>query len=92
MVWRLNVILRHLRRLGLEQNIDVRGFDIGCGHGALQRQLHSANSWRIDGCARGRWPGRQQLAGAENTLSPGDLGIIVNSRLLEGKAPDAKYG
>jgi hypothetical protein len=25
MVWRLNVILRHLRRLGLEQNIDVRG-------------------------------------------------------------------
>jgi 2-polyprenyl-3-methyl-5-hydroxy-6-metoxy-1,4-benzoquinol methylase len=50
MVWRLNVILRHLRRLGFDENTEVRGFDIGCGHGALQRQLHSAKSWTIDGC------------------------------------------
>ncbi len=50
MVWRLNVILRHLRRLRRDENTEVRGFDIGCGHGALQRQLQHANSWVIDGC------------------------------------------
>jgi SAM-dependent methyltransferase len=36
--------------LRLDNNTRVRGFDIGCGHGTLQRQLHSANSWAIDGC------------------------------------------
>jgi 2-polyprenyl-3-methyl-5-hydroxy-6-metoxy-1,4-benzoquinol methylase len=50
MAWRLNVILRHLRRLEIDGGAALRGFDIGCGHGAFQRQLHSANAWTIDGC------------------------------------------
>lgn len=50
MTWRLRVILRHLRRLGIDESASVEGFDIGCGHGAFQRQLYAANSWTIDGC------------------------------------------
>lgn len=50
MTWRLNVILRQLRRLKIDGRAAVKGFDIGCGHGAFQRQLHAASSWTIDGC------------------------------------------
>jgi SAM-dependent methyltransferase len=50
MVWRLNVILRHLGRLKLDSNAALKGLDIGCGHGAVQRQLHTATAWIIDGC------------------------------------------
>ena len=50
MLWRLNVILRHLRQLKIDDITMLKGFDIGCGHGAFQRQLHSALSWSIDGC------------------------------------------
>jgi 2-polyprenyl-3-methyl-5-hydroxy-6-metoxy-1,4-benzoquinol methylase len=50
MTWRLNVILRHLRRLKIDGNADLKGFDVGCGRGAFQRQMHSARPWTIDGC------------------------------------------
>jgi SAM-dependent methyltransferase len=50
MTWRLKVILRHLHRLKIDDRAPLKGFDVGCGHGAVQRQLHSANSWTIDGC------------------------------------------
>jgi len=50
MTWRLNVILRHLDRLNIDGRAALKGFDIGCGHGAFQRQLQSTNSWAIDGC------------------------------------------
>lgn len=50
MTWRLNVILRHLRRLKIDGRAALKGFDIGCGHGAFQRQLQSTDSWAIDGC------------------------------------------
>jgi SAM-dependent methyltransferase len=50
MTWRLNVILRHLRRLKVDDRAALMGFDVGCGHGAFQRQLHAANSWTVDGC------------------------------------------
>ena len=50
MIWRLEVILRHLRRLKINDRAALKGFDVGCGHGAFQRQLHTMNSWTIDGC------------------------------------------
>lgn len=50
MTWRLNVVLRHLRRLKIDWKTDVKGFDVGCGRGAFQRQMHSATPWTIDGC------------------------------------------
>lgn len=50
MEWRRNVILRHLERLHLDIRAPLNGFDIGCGHGAFQRQLTSVTSWTIDGC------------------------------------------
>jgi 2-polyprenyl-3-methyl-5-hydroxy-6-metoxy-1,4-benzoquinol methylase len=50
MTWRLRVILQFLRHLKIESDAPIRGFEIGCGHGAFQRQLNSVNSWTIDGC------------------------------------------
>ena len=50
MTWRLRVILEHLRRLSLEGRAEVKAFDIGCGHGAFQRQMRAVSSWTIDGC------------------------------------------
>src|ERR1700747_3466243 len=50
MTWRLRVILRQLRGLKIGDRAAVKGFDIGCGHGAFQRQLHAASPWMIDGC------------------------------------------
>ena len=50
MTWRLRVILEHLRRLNFEDRVEVKAFDIGCGHGAFQRQMHAVSSWTIDGC------------------------------------------
>jgi 2-polyprenyl-3-methyl-5-hydroxy-6-metoxy-1,4-benzoquinol methylase len=50
MTWRLNVILRYLRGLKIDGCAALTGFDVGCGRGAFQRQLHSAKSWAIDGC------------------------------------------
>ena len=50
MTWRLNVILRHLRRLEIDGSVGIRGFDVGYGRGAFQRQMHSAKPWTIDGC------------------------------------------
>jgi SAM-dependent methyltransferase len=50
MTWRLNVVLRQLQRLKIDSRAAIRGFDVGCGHGAFQRQMHSATPWTIDGC------------------------------------------
>jgi SAM-dependent methyltransferase len=50
MTWRLNVVLRRLRRLKIDGNEPLKGFDVGCGRGAFQRQMHSATPWTIDGC------------------------------------------
>jgi SAM-dependent methyltransferase len=50
MTWRLNVVLRHLSRLELDGSAALEGFDVGCGRGAFQRQMHSAKVWTIDGC------------------------------------------
>jgi hypothetical protein len=47
MTWRIRVILRHLRRLKIDGRAALKGFDVGCGHGAVQRQLHSATHGRL---------------------------------------------
>ena len=52
-VWvhaRFNFLLREARRLGLDPEIPRLGLDIGCGHGAVQRQLASRTAWFADGC------------------------------------------
>jgi SAM-dependent methyltransferase len=50
MMWRLNVVLRHLRQLKMDESAATKGFDVGCGRGAFQRQMRSAKPWTIDGC------------------------------------------
>lgn len=48
--WRFNFFLREIRRLGLDPVLPMTGLDVGCGHGAVQRQLAAHSAWRTDGC------------------------------------------
>jgi len=50
MEWRAKVLREHLRRLGLDPMAALSAFDIGCGHGAVQRQLTRSTAWIVDGC------------------------------------------
>lgn len=47
---RFDFFLREARRCGLDTTKPLRGLDIGCGHGAVQRQLLAQTAWRADGC------------------------------------------
>lgn len=48
--WRLAVLLREIRRLGLDISAPKVGLDIGCGHGDILRKLTSSTAWHVDGC------------------------------------------
>lgn len=48
--WRFAFFLREIRRLGLDPALPMTGLDIGCGHGAVGRQLAAQTAWRADGC------------------------------------------
>jgi len=48
--WRFNFFLRTARRSGLDPSSPMTGLDIGCGHGAVERQLAAHTAWRADGC------------------------------------------
>ena len=50
MQWRARVLSEHLRRLGVDPMAELCAFDIGCGHGVLQRQLTRSTNWIVDGC------------------------------------------
>jgi 2-polyprenyl-3-methyl-5-hydroxy-6-metoxy-1,4-benzoquinol methylase len=50
MEWRFRVILGQLQELRLDPLVVLRGLDVGCGHGAFQRQLEGATEWMVDGC------------------------------------------
>jgi SAM-dependent methyltransferase len=50
MEWRARVLSEHLLRVGLDPRAALSAFDIGCGHGAVQRQLARSTVWIIDGC------------------------------------------
>ena len=48
--WRFAFFLREIRRLGLDPATPMTGLDVGCGHGAVGRQLAAQTAWRADGC------------------------------------------
>jgi SAM-dependent methyltransferase len=50
MEWRVKVLSEHLRRLGFDPKAALSAFDIGCGHGVVQRQLSRSTAWVVDGC------------------------------------------
>jgi SAM-dependent methyltransferase len=50
MQWRTRVLSERLGRLGLDPVAALSAFDIGCGHGAVQRQLTRCTNWIVDGC------------------------------------------
>lgn len=50
MRWRFTVLTDEMRRLGIDMSTPAAGLDIGCGHGAMLRQLSKHTAWRIDGC------------------------------------------
>ena len=50
MEWRARVLSENLRRLGLDPMAALSAFDIGCGHGTVQRQLTRSTNWIVDGC------------------------------------------
>ena len=50
MEWRARVLSEHLLRVGLDPMAALSAFDIGCGHGAVQRQLTRSTAWIVDGC------------------------------------------
>lgn len=66
--WRFNFFLREIRRLGLDPTSPLTGLDIGCGHGAIERQLASNTAWRADGC---------DLNKAALALHSGDAGRVL---------------
>ena len=76
--WRFAVLLREIRRLGLDTGAPLDGLDIGCGHGDMLRKLTASTAWRVDGCDLNR---------AALTLSAGHAGRIffynINDRRPE---------
>ena len=48
--WRIRVCRRLLADTGLAAGRPLRGLEIGCGQGLLQRQLAESTTWTIDGC------------------------------------------
>ncbi len=47
---RFDFFFRAIRACGLDPTTPMTGLDIGCGHGAVQRQLAARTAWRADGC------------------------------------------
>lgn len=47
--WRLAVLLRSLKRLGLSLEEKLNVLEVGCGTGALRDQLESATNWTVHG-------------------------------------------
>jgi 2-polyprenyl-3-methyl-5-hydroxy-6-metoxy-1,4-benzoquinol methylase len=50
MRWRFAALTRELTRLGIDTSLPMQGLDIGCGHGAVLRQLSANTNWSVDGC------------------------------------------
>ncbi|HKT20748.1 MAG TPA: class I SAM-dependent methyltransferase [Stellaceae bacterium] len=48
--WRFAFFLREIRRLSLDPALPMTGLDVGCGHGAVGRQLAAQTAWQADGC------------------------------------------
>jgi 2-polyprenyl-3-methyl-5-hydroxy-6-metoxy-1,4-benzoquinol methylase len=48
--WRFAVLSQEIHRLGIDTSLPMKGLDIGCGHGALLRQLSASTAWDVDGC------------------------------------------
>ena len=48
--WRFRYFLQETTKLGLDPTSPMFGLDIGCGNGAVQRQLAAQTAWRADGC------------------------------------------
>ncbi len=47
--WRLAVLLRSLKRLGLSLEEKLNVLEVGCGTGALRDQLESVTNWTVHG-------------------------------------------
>jgi SAM-dependent methyltransferase len=50
MRWRFAALTQELSRLGIDTSQPMQGLDIGCGRGAVLRQLSASTAWTIDGC------------------------------------------
>lgn len=48
--WRFAAFAAQLRDCGVPLDAPWRGFDVGCGHGVLRRQVERATAWTVDGC------------------------------------------
>jgi SAM-dependent methyltransferase len=48
--WRLWAFLRQIGQVGIDRNARFRVLEIGCGSGALRRQIEDRTNWSIDGC------------------------------------------
>lgn len=47
--WRFRAFLAQVRALGISLQHPWRGLDVGCGHGAVRRQLTQCSAWITDG-------------------------------------------
>lgn len=47
--WRFRAFLAQVEALGLSRTTGWRGLDIGCGHGAVRRQIERSTAWITDG-------------------------------------------
>jgi 2-polyprenyl-3-methyl-5-hydroxy-6-metoxy-1,4-benzoquinol methylase len=47
---RFEIFMQELAKISLDKKSRLHGLDIGCGHGAVQRQLAAKTEWIIDGC------------------------------------------
>jgi SAM-dependent methyltransferase len=47
--WRLHAFLNQVQDLQISTEVVLKGLDIGCGHGILQRQIEDLSAWSVDG-------------------------------------------
>jgi SAM-dependent methyltransferase len=47
---RFKIFMEEIANIPLDTKKRLNGLDIGCGHGAVQRQLAANTAWAIDGC------------------------------------------
>lgn len=66
--WRFKFFLREIARLRIDAASPMRGLDIGCGHGAVLRQLAAHTAWQSDGC---------DLSKAALTQHSGGIGRVL---------------
>lgn len=48
--WRLKSLLKVIRKLKIDLNTNLKGFDIGSGNALLIKQIEPLSLWTIDGC------------------------------------------